>query len=242
MDSRTGVVTQLWISAPRQGDEPPPTPGEEALLAFADRAGLENLGDWAKPENSPYPNALYSRNGQALITALVSPYEYSGWTNAAGTVTSQRWFLSLSLQPFSEEDLPQLYPETTHMKEKLYETIVVLCPGADPDPFPAGCGKPREGHRHPEDAATPAPAPQEETTAQTAAPAGDFYAISSNYLAGDGFNTGDAWYSLESHLGYALVTKTDYATAHPAGAVQCAGLCTRFGILPGLAAGAGGMR
>lgn len=110
MDSRTGVVTQLWISAPRQGDEPPPTPGEEALLAFADRAGLENLGDWAKPENSPYPNALYSRNGQALITALVSPYEYSGWTNAAGTVTSQRWFLSLSLQPFSEEDLPQLVP------------------------------------------------------------------------------------------------------------------------------------
>lgn len=77
----------------------------------------------------------------------------------------------------------------------------------------AGCGSPGKVTVTPEEAATPAPVPQEETTAQTAAPAGDFYAISSNYLAGDGFNTGDAWYSLEGHLGYALVTKTDYATA-----------------------------
>lgn len=78
----------------------------------------------------------------------------------------------------------------------------------------AGCGSPGKVTVTPEDAATPAPAPQEEAEQQpTAAPAGDFYAISSNYLAGDGFNTGDAWYSLESHLGYALVTKTDYATA-----------------------------
>lgn len=108
MDSRTGVVTQLWISAPRQGDTPPPAPDEEALRAFADQAGLENLGDWQVPSNSPYPNALYSPNGEALITALVSPYEYSGWTNTAGTVTSQRWFLSLSLQPCTEEELPSL--------------------------------------------------------------------------------------------------------------------------------------
>lgn len=108
MDSRTGVVTQLWISAPRQGGTPPPAPDEEALRAFADQAGLENLGDWQVPDNSPYPNALYSPNGEALITALVSPYEYSGWSDTAGTVTSQRWFLSLSLQPCTEEELPSL--------------------------------------------------------------------------------------------------------------------------------------
>ena len=46
-----------------------------------------------------------------------------------------------------------------------------------------------------------------------AAPEGDFYTLSSNYLTGSGFNTGDAWYSLENHLGYCLVTKTDYAAA-----------------------------
>lgn len=108
MDSRTGVVTQLWISAPRKGDTPPPTPDEAALRAFADQAGLETLGDWQVPANSPYPNALYSPNGEALITTLVSPYEYSGWSDTAGTVTSQRWFLSLSLQPCTEEELPSL--------------------------------------------------------------------------------------------------------------------------------------
>lgn len=52
-----------------------------------------------------------------------------------------------------------------------------------------------------------------ETAEAEATPAGDFYAISSNYVTVSGFNTGDAWYSLEGHLGYALVMKTDYATA-----------------------------
>lgn len=63
------------------------------------------------------------------------------------------------------------------------------------------------------------PAPPETTaTAEVAAaeatvPAGDFYSISSTYVNSPGFNAGDAWYSLENHLGYCLVTKTDYATA-----------------------------
>lgn len=109
MDSRTGVITQLWISAPRTGDTPLPTPGEDALRAFAAQAGLENLGDWAVPENCPYPNALYSRNGEALIAALVSPYEYSGWSGTT-TITSPRWFLNLNLQPCAEEELPLLTP------------------------------------------------------------------------------------------------------------------------------------
>lgn len=107
MDSRTGVVTQVWISAPRQGDTPPAAPDEAGLRAFADQAGLENLGDWAAPENSPYTHALYSANGEALITAAVSPYEYNTWANNT-ILTSERWFLSLSLQPCTEAELPTL--------------------------------------------------------------------------------------------------------------------------------------
>ena len=107
IDSRTGAVTQLWISAPRQGDDPPPVPDEAGLRAFAVQAGLEALGDWTVPENSAYPHALYSRNGQALISATVSPYEYTGWVNNT-MITQERWFLSLSLQPCSPEELPIL--------------------------------------------------------------------------------------------------------------------------------------
>lgn len=76
----------------------------------------------------------------------------------------------------------------------------------------AGCGGPKVVTVTPEEATTPAP--QEETEQQpTAGPAGDFYSISSTYVNSPGFNTGDAWYSLENHLGYCLVTKTDYAAA-----------------------------
>ena len=54
MDSRTGVMTQVWISAPRQGEEAPPAPDEAGLRAFAAQAGLESLGDWAVPDETPY--------------------------------------------------------------------------------------------------------------------------------------------------------------------------------------------
>lgn len=75
----------------------------------------------------------------------------------------------------------------------------------------AGCGGPKVVTVTPEEAATPAP--QQETEQQpAAAPAGDFYAISSTYVNSPGFNTGDAWYSLEAHLGYCLLTKTDYSS------------------------------
>lgn len=109
MDSRTGVITQVWVSAPRQGEAIPASPDEAGLRAFADQAGLENLGDWAVPEQTPYANALYSANGEALITATVSPYEYNGWNNG-NIVTSDRWFLSLSLQPCTEGELPTIVP------------------------------------------------------------------------------------------------------------------------------------
>lgn len=107
MDSRTGVVTQLWVSAPQGGEQSPAVPDETSLRSFAELAGLENLGDWAVPENTPYAHALYSANGAALITATVSPYQYSGWADGT-TVTSDRWFLSLSLQPCTAEELPTL--------------------------------------------------------------------------------------------------------------------------------------
>lgn len=107
MDSRTGVVTQLWISAPRQDETVPAAPDEAGLRAFAKQARLENLGDWTAPEQTPYTHALYSANGEALITATVSPYEYTGWANSS-SVVSDRWFLSLSLQPCTAEELPAL--------------------------------------------------------------------------------------------------------------------------------------
>lgn len=129
MDSRTGVVTQLWISAPRaaeaeasgtetavlvsgsgETETAPPAPDEAGLRAFAAQAGLETLGDWAVPQDSPYPNALYSHNGEALITASVSAYQYTGWSDTWGTIKSPRWFLSLSLQPCTAEELPVLVP------------------------------------------------------------------------------------------------------------------------------------
>ncbi|EFB77452.1 hypothetical protein [Subdoligranulum variabile] len=107
MDSRTGVVTQLWISAPREDDTAPAAPDEAGLRAFADLAGLESLGDWAVPDQTPYTHALYSANGAALITATVSPYQYTGWANSS-SVVSDRWFLSLSLEPCTPEELPTL--------------------------------------------------------------------------------------------------------------------------------------
>ena len=61
------------------------------------------------PENSPYGCALYSQNGEALISAAVNAYDYTGWAETT-TVTQSRWFLSLSLQPCTEAELPVLLP------------------------------------------------------------------------------------------------------------------------------------
>lgn len=74
----------------------------------------------------------------------------------------------------------------------------------------AACGSPRVVTVTPEDAATPAPQAETATARPAALQAGDFYAVSEY---DSGFSTGDAWYSLENHLGYCLVTRTDYATA-----------------------------
>lgn len=109
LDSRTGQVVSLWLSAeapfgevewtdgeqavPERAD-PLPAPEKDALLAWANELGLETLGDWTEPGGS-YANALYSPNGRALLTAASHPYTADGGTY---------WYLSMAVTP--ETDLP----------------------------------------------------------------------------------------------------------------------------------------
>lgn len=109
LDSRTGQVVSLWLSAeapfgevewtdgeqavPERAD-PLPTPDKDALLAWANELSLETLGDWTEPGGS-YSNALYSPNGRALLTAASHPYTADGGTY---------WYLSMAVTP--ETDLP----------------------------------------------------------------------------------------------------------------------------------------
>ena len=109
LDSRTGQVVSLWLSAeapfgevewtdgeqavPERAD-PLPAPEKDALLAWANELGLETLGDWTEPGGS-YSNALYSPNGRALLTAASHPYTADGGTY---------WYLSMAVTP--ETDLP----------------------------------------------------------------------------------------------------------------------------------------
>ena len=104
LDSRTGQVVSLWLSAeapfgevewtdgeqavPERAD-PLPTPDKDALLTWANELGLETLGDWTEPGGS-YTNALYSPNGRALLTAASHPYTADGGT---------RRYLSMAVTP-----------------------------------------------------------------------------------------------------------------------------------------------
>lgn len=109
LDSRTGQVVSLWLSAEAPFGEvewtngeqavlehadPLPAPEKDALLAWANELGLETLGDWTEPGGS-YSNALYSPNGRALLTAASHPYTADGGTY---------WYLSMAVTP--ETDLP----------------------------------------------------------------------------------------------------------------------------------------
>ena len=109
LDSRTGQVVSLWLSAEAplgevewtSGEQavlvradPLPAPDKDALLAWANELGLETLGDWTEPGGS-YANALYSPNGRALLTAACHPYTADGGTY---------WYLSMAVTP--ETDLP----------------------------------------------------------------------------------------------------------------------------------------
>ena len=109
LDSRTGQVVSLWLSAEAPFGEvewtdgeqavlvradPLPTPDKDALLTWANELGLETLGDWTEPGGS-YTNALYSPNGRALLTAACHPYTADGGAH---------WYLSMAVTP--ETDLP----------------------------------------------------------------------------------------------------------------------------------------
>lgn len=109
LDSRTGQVVSLWLSAEAplgevewtdgeqavlERADPLPAPDKDALLAWANELGLETLGDWTEPGGS-YSNALYSPNGRALLTAASHPYTADGGTY---------WYLSMAVTP--ETDLP----------------------------------------------------------------------------------------------------------------------------------------
>ena len=134
MDSRTGAVVDIWLSAPYDyfggraaqqaaleaaaeaaaaaGSAEPPMPDEAALHAFAEQAGLAALGDWAVPQDSLYPHALYSQNGAALITASLYPYTTMTGSVSGGETAHTRWVFSLTLQPCTAEELPRAVPET----------------------------------------------------------------------------------------------------------------------------------
>ena len=105
MDSRTGTVVEAWLSMAGNAAENTPLPTETALRSFAAQAGLESLGDWAAPADSPYGCALYSTNGGALITASTHPYTYQNYVGTA-PVSSDRWYYSLTLQLRTEDQLP----------------------------------------------------------------------------------------------------------------------------------------
>lgn len=89
MDSRTGQVISVWISAP--GEKDLPDADETALTAFAEQAGLASLGDWATRTDWSYTTALYSQNGGAVVAADHKPYETNG-------VERQYYSIALSLE------------------------------------------------------------------------------------------------------------------------------------------------
>lgn len=102
LDSRTGSVINAWISAPEELE----APGPEALTAWMAQIGLDTLGDWETPENTPFQNALYSANGQALATCAVNSVTPVYYTDP----DYQRWYISLSLSSYTPAELPRLVP------------------------------------------------------------------------------------------------------------------------------------
>lgn len=93
VDSRTGKVVALWISA-LQGHE---IDASTALPAWVELNELDGLGDWTVPTGTDYEQSgLYSQNGQALMTCATGVDTYSNYGNL-------RQFLSLQLGPCTLE-------------------------------------------------------------------------------------------------------------------------------------------
>lgn len=93
VDSRTGKVVALWISAV-QGHE---IDASTVLPAWVELNELDGLGDWTVPVGTDYEQSgLYSKNGQALMTCATGVDTYSDYGN-------RREFLSLQLGPSTLE-------------------------------------------------------------------------------------------------------------------------------------------
>ena len=102
VDSRTGQVLAVWLSAP--AGTVLPTLDESNLRAFVAQAGLTSLGDWILRDDLNYTNALYSCNGEVI--AAVDCKTYVG--NAPDVLydAGTRPYLSLGLYTCAEENLP----------------------------------------------------------------------------------------------------------------------------------------
>ena len=102
VDSRTGQVLAVWLSAP--AGTTLPTLDEGNLRAFVAQAGLTSLGDWTLRDDLNYTNALYSCTGEVIAAVDCKTYT----ENAADVVydAGTRPYLSLGLYTCAEENLP----------------------------------------------------------------------------------------------------------------------------------------
>lgn len=102
VDSRTGSPVTVWISAPEEYE----APTADALRAWVRLVGLDTLGDWEVPANTPYQNALYSAQGELLATCAVHTtqvfYDQPDF---------RRGYISLALTPLAPDDLPAVTPD-----------------------------------------------------------------------------------------------------------------------------------
>lgn len=93
VDSLTGKVVALWISA-EQGHEADPS---VSLPAWVELNELDGLGDWTVPTGTDYEESgLYSKNGQVLMTCATGSDNYT-------TGNKERFYFSLMLGPYTQE-------------------------------------------------------------------------------------------------------------------------------------------
>lgn len=89
------------------------SPKNDALRALIDRLGLDTLGDWAVPSSTAYTHALYSQNGQALVSAGTNTYTITYFdTDSQQEETLTRMYYLLSLSSVAADDLPYTVADT----------------------------------------------------------------------------------------------------------------------------------
>lgn len=111
LDSRTGRPVEVWLSVDdhlfHTAADLLADPAEQNLQGYITYMGLDTLGDWAAPDHTPYACALYSHNGQALVSASAGSYLKSVYQGETDTYSEldRRYFL-LTLTTVAESDLP----------------------------------------------------------------------------------------------------------------------------------------